>query len=229
MYPHEDAVVLSYFDSQITVKDVASLKPRCWLTDNIINFYVEYVEQTMLRPKISGLHEKVAVIGPSVVQMLKFLNTNEFSALDCLKLQSKRLILLPLNDAAINDQGSHWSLLVYVKMDCKKEPVFFHLDSLNGRNNATCLELCPMLSQYLCGQELYPESPAGVGQQSNMFDCGIMVILFIEHILHFYAEKQTLDDNWEKYKFGVKQCHAKRHELLKLVEELHEKEVKGAQ
>ena len=105
MYPHEDAVVLSYFDSQITVKDVASLKPRCWLTDNIINFYVEYVEQTLLRPTNSALHDKVAVIGPSVVQMLKFFNTNEFSALDCLKLQSKRLILLPLNDAAINDHG----------------------------------------------------------------------------------------------------------------------------
>lgn len=226
MYPPEDTTVLSYFDSKITIKDVASLKNRCWLTDNIINFYVEYVEQTLLRSSNSILSDKVSVIGPSVVQMLKFLTADEFSALDSLELQSKKLILLPLNDAAINDQGSHWSLLVYVNVDSSKEPMIYHLDSLNGRNNSTSLELGPILSQHLCGKELHPESPDGVGQQSNMYDCGIMVILFIKHIIEFYLEQQKFDTKWENYHFGSKRCYAMRQEMMNLVKELHESEGK---
>ena len=107
MTPDEDDVVLSYYDAIVTVKDVQSLRHRNWLTDNIINFFVEYIIRCRLQndDKKKNLEDSVLVMGPSVVQMLKFFEPSDFAALDCLGLSSKCLILLPLNDAEIDENG----------------------------------------------------------------------------------------------------------------------------
>ena len=108
MTPDEDDVVLSYYDAIVTVKDVQSLRHRNWLTDNIINFFVEYTDRTRLKnddTKIKMAHS-VALIGPSVVQMLKFFSPADFGALDCLDLPSKKLIILPVNNAQVNEMGN---------------------------------------------------------------------------------------------------------------------------
>ncbi len=78
------------------------------------------------------------------------------------------------------------------------------------------------MGKYLCGKKLEPVTPSDVGQQTNMYDCGIMVILYIEHIVKYYTEHEKLDTNWENYKFSYKDCRSKREELMKLVEKLHE-------
>ena len=115
--PNEDDVVLSYFDALVTVKDVSSLRHRSWLTDNIINFFIEYLDRTILQMQVrsSVIGKSIAVVGPSVVQMLKFFHSGDFSVLECLELPSKYLILLPLNDADTDDHGIFLSCSITVQ------------------------------------------------------------------------------------------------------------------
>ena len=72
-----------------------------------VNFFVEYTDRDRFEnvDKRRNIRNNVSLIGPSVVQMLKFLTPADFGALDCLDLPSKKLIILPVNDAQINEAG----------------------------------------------------------------------------------------------------------------------------
>ena len=93
---------------------------------------------------------------------------------------------------------------------------------MNGMNNQTAHNLSKVLGKYLCGRETPLETPPDVGQQTNMYDCGIMIILFMEYIMSHYAKKENFDKDFKNYKFDLKDCRSKREDLMKLVEKLHE-------
>ena len=115
---------------------------------------------------------------------------------------------------------------MYVALKPKEEGLFYHLDSMGGRNTQTANGICEVLGKYLCGSELAPLTPSDVGQQSNMFDCGIMVILFIDYIISFFAKYRSFDTEFKNYKYNLKDCRSKREDLMKLVQELHEADEK---
>ena len=91
-----DKTYFSFGDARVTYRDLESVSEGHWLTDNVINFMVEYHESELR----SDVKSFIAIVGPSVVQMLKFLKPEEFTMLDSLDLKSKRLIFFPLNDSA---------------------------------------------------------------------------------------------------------------------------------
>ena len=95
-----------------------------------------------------------------------------------------------------------------------------HLDSLSGHNNSSAIEISSPLSRYLTGGNIILDLPTSVGQQNNMSDCGIMVILFFEYCISQFSKAGRIDDQWSNYSFSGTICAAKRRHLADLMKSL---------
>lgn len=169
----DDEIVLNYHNSLLRKSDVDLLKnPHCWLNDRLIGFWFEYLENSNLNDS------SLCLICPEVAQFIKLGELAETSAfVDPLDLNSRSLVLLPVNDSMSLDHpgGSHWSLLVY---DCfaKKS---YHFDSLIGSNLnhakkiAYNLNLSKEFSEVRCTQ------------QQNSYDCGVFVCCNAENVVKY--------------------------------------------
>ena len=67
-----DGKILSYVDVLLRASDVALLADREWLSDTLIEFYVEYLWKAVLRE-----HPKIALIGPSIAFCLMHCQTDD--------------------------------------------------------------------------------------------------------------------------------------------------------
>ncbi|MDX8516593.1 Ulp1 family isopeptidase, partial [Mesorhizobium captivum] len=75
-------------------------------------------------------------------------------------------VFLPLNNAALGEQGTHWSLLF---VDLRgSQPLASHYDSSGGQNSALAQELAAKLGARL--------KPVLMAQQDNNYDCGVFVL-----------------------------------------------------
>ena len=67
-----DEKILSYVDVLLRASDVALLADREWLSDTLIEFYLEYLWKAVLRK-----HPKIALIGPSISFCLMHCQTDD--------------------------------------------------------------------------------------------------------------------------------------------------------
>ncbi|XP_013148083.1 PREDICTED: sentrin-specific protease 8 [Papilio polytes] len=102
--------------------------------------------------------------------------------LEPLNISTKEFVFFALNDNNSPDMagGSHWSLLVYSKM----ESCFFHLDSSSGSNHNVAWDFASHLMSYLGKRGTISFSDKECHQQSNGYDCGIHVICNTEVLAH---------------------------------------------
>ena len=81
--------------------------------------------------------------------------------------------MLPVNNATLNGDGTHWSLLV-IHIDSNKNR-FYHFDSIKGLNHGPALKLTKNVCSYLkLNDHEFVESPCP--SQTNSYDCGLFVI-----------------------------------------------------
>ncbi|KAM3454403.1 hypothetical protein MY3296_003086 [Beauveria thailandica] len=174
-----DKPYLSYFDCNLTVGDVRSLK-HDWLTDNIISFWQEYLERETL-PRYP--QASVCLLRPSMAFLILRAKYLELSAIrqSLPDLSKVSHIFLPIND---NDRpndpagGSHWSLLLV----SLKDGIAFHYDSFGDINNKHANDTTARLAKVL-GRNLTFVNLENTPQQGNNDDCGVFVCLLMRHLL----------------------------------------------
>lgn len=172
----EGPAVLSFQDTLLRESDVATLSKGGWLNDNIISFYLQYLETKTY----NDLNE-VALLAAEVVQLIKSLTTADIERMFS-HLKSKKLIVLPINDCSISSTGgTHWSLLIYHR------GAFFHLDSSSSRNSEDSYLVGGLLSRALFGKKL-PITELRCASQRNSNDCGLYVLEFAEIACDLFAK-----------------------------------------
>ncbi|KAJ3255687.1 hypothetical protein HK103_006129 [Boothiomyces macroporosus] len=153
--------ILAYGDVQIYNEDLETLEPCQWLNDTVIEFVYEYTEK-------EEECDFIDLVRPAIVYLIA--NT------DCDIKYTKDYVFLPLNDSD-GDGGSHWSLLVYSRM----ENTFMHYDSMNNRNDYVAERAIINLQKNLVCKN--PKlKHVNTPQQGNGYDCGVFV-LYITHLL----------------------------------------------
>lgn len=107
-----------------------------------------------------------------------------------LKLQDKRFIIVPVNNAEACDvpAGSHWSLLFYQK----DNHTFYYLDTLQHINlNSNDKEIYARLSKLIC-PGLASFVVVDCPQQENTVDCGIYLVLIVEWLLRLIDNSESV-------------------------------------
>ncbi|XP_051153899.1 sentrin-specific protease 8-like [Leptopilina boulardi] len=181
-----DKIILSYHDCLLRKSDVDLLIEPNWINDALIGFYLEYLGKTLKLPNFA----KILYSSPELTQLLKMTDSSEVSFfLDPLNALQKNFIFFPLNNCERRNSsgGSHWSLLVYSKIECS----YFHFDSLSKSNEIIARNFIRNLDKYLIigdknGTFIEVNSP----QQENCYDCGIYVMC-ITDILTEYVTKHS--------------------------------------
>ena len=106
-------VLLTYKTSTIRKRELDNLQDGCWLNDQVINFYYEYLSHKFLFSR-----DDVLLLDPSSVAMFHFSQNLEDTVeiFGPLHLERKQTVLMPVNDNSNKyaaGGGSHWALLVY--------------------------------------------------------------------------------------------------------------------
>ncbi|CEG36357.1 ubiquitin1-specific protease [Plasmopara halstedii] len=173
--------VLKYHDVQLYESDVALFTGSQWLNDNAINFYLQYLTQTVVP------HDML-LMDPAVVSCLlhQCKDEDEYKELaDGLDLKSKRICLIPVTDnVTLGGKSSHWSLLVYRNGD------FQHFDSSSGHNKTAAQRVANSFKSILQAAGRSDElkdftrvqEVQDAPQQQNSYDCGVYVLIAAEFI-----------------------------------------------
>lgn len=215
-------IVLNYHNSLLRESDVHLLNGPHWLNDQIISFYLEYLERNVYEK-----NTELLFVSPEVVQCLKFFAREEMKLfLEPLKANEKQFIFLPWND---NDEvkagGSHWSLLVF----SRPESTFFYYDSMN-HSGTSLRSLRPFLVEFAAAVNC-PEFDIRQGeciQQTNSYDCGVHVLVNIELLAQRVVKWGTIDKSENDVSNDDDPMHItnqhirqKRKEILNVIHELN--------
>lgn len=207
----EDPIVLNYHDCLIRQSDVDILKGPYWLSDAIIGFYFEFLQNE--NPLSKQLH---LFVSPEVTQCLKVTPSSQVSVfLDPLQAKDKKFIFLAVNDCEnfSSPGGSHWSLLVF----SKPEDVFYHFDSSTGCNFDQARKIAFNISDYLgCYNELQEMNTL---QQSNSYDCGIHLLCNVKNIATYVINHNNLNNLPHLERAWVVKM---RKELVNIIEQISE-------
>ncbi|XP_023322213.1 sentrin-specific protease 8 isoform X3 [Eurytemora carolleeae] len=122
------SILLSYGDALIRQSDLELLLSKGWINDQLIGFYLEYLQEEKYKT-----NPEILLVGAEVGQIIKLVDKTEVPGiLEPLGFSTKDLVLFPVN--SLNNPevagGSHWSLLVY----CKSGEKFYHFDSASSFN-----------------------------------------------------------------------------------------------
>lgn len=213
-------IVLNFHNTLLRESDVNLLMGPHWLNDQIISFYLEYLEKNVFQ-NTRGL----LFISPEVVQCLKFVMRQEMSIfLEPLNAKGKSFIFLPLNDNnEVKAGGNHWSLLVF----SRPESTFYYYDSLN--NGTSLRSLRPFLLELAAAIDC-PEFDVRQGdciKQNNSYDCGIHVVCNVECLARRALKYNSLDDDEttvsadeDPTKITTHKIRQKRQDILNLIQKL---------
>lgn len=211
-----DEVVVSYHESLLRRSDVDILLGPQWLNDQIISFYLEYLEHD----RFADCKDRLLFVSPEVTQCLKMLPKDEIGIfLDPLGAQDKSFVFFPLNDHQYDSAGgTHWSLVVYSRPEQK----FLYIDSAKGSNWSTSKRFAANVWEALgCDEATVTLDTVPCFQQENSYDCGIHVLFNVEKCAEHAVKEGNLADVVAIYE-GLRPI-GKREEILGLIEQLTEK------
>lgn len=176
----DDDVLVNYHNSLLRRSDVNLLRNAHWLNDQVIGFWFEYLENSIM-------DNSVCLVCPEVSQFIKLGSPSDTPIfVDPLNLSLRSLVLFPVNDSMFLDHpgGSHWSLLVYDGLVKK----YYHLDSLSGANLGHAKKIANNL--HLPYEEVVELKCT---QQENSYDCGVFVCSNAENVIrHCLVNKGML-------------------------------------
>lgn len=215
-----DEVVLSYHETLLRQSDVAILLGPQWLNDQIISFYLEYLEHD----RFAHVKDRVLFVSPEVTQCLKMLPKNEMDVfLEPLKANDKSFVFFPLNDHQFDSPGgTHWSLVVFSRPDQK----FLYVDSSKGSNWSTSKRFAANVWEALgCDEHNVTLDMVPCFQQENSYDCGIHVLFNVEKMAEHAIAEGNLE-NVPAINEGLRPV-GMREEVLALIEQLADKNFKS--
>lgn len=171
-------VIISKFRIDITARDFLTLKDCKWLNDNIIDFYLSMVAESVNGYDCKEHQQKVHIFTTHFFTTLKskgYTGVKRWAKRAKVDVSKLKYLIVP-----VNFNQSHWALAV-VDNVLKK---FIYIDSLNGTGRDVLMKLMDYMSQeteriYGKGMNgndytLYEMNSEAVGpKQENSFDCGV--------------------------------------------------------
>ncbi|XWS68990.1 hypothetical protein CRYUN_Cryun04dG0141100 [Craigia yunnanensis] len=205
---------------EICFGDIDSLAPETFLTSQIMNFYIRYLQQqaSPTNRVICDCH----FFNTYFYQKLKDAVSYKGSDKDALFIKFRRwwkgvnifqkaYVLIPINE------DYHWSLVIICIPDKEDEsgPIILHLDSLGLHSSGSVFKNIKSYMReewnYL-NQEVAPsdlpiadkiwenvprridEKTIAVPQQKNDYDCGLFVLFFMERFIEEAPERLKKKD-----------------------------------
>nr|XP_034601361.1 uncharacterized protein LOC117861961 [Setaria viridis] len=167
--------VLSHGDVVLIRSDLAILRGPRFINDRLIAFYFAHLS--------ADLGDDLLLLPPSIPYLLSNL-PDPASIAEPLRLASRRLVLLPVNDnpdASVPEGGSHWTLLVIDNTTSPSGPRFVHHDSIRGAPNLPVAShladaLRPLLQSDSRSRATVPVVEGPTPMQPNGYDCGVYVM-----------------------------------------------------
>ncbi|KAJ3146696.1 hypothetical protein HDU86_008440 [Geranomyces michiganensis] len=172
-----DNPILAWRDVVLYPADLHSLADGGWLTDSIIEFHCEYLEDLVQ-------NESMMFLRPLLVTLVTQ-SAGSVKALEPVmpaKLGDKELVFLPVNDGdGRTGGGTHWSLVVF----CRAVQTFYIYDSMGSHNYWHANKTNTRFSE-LFGLAAPLVSEVLGAQQSNSSDCGVLLCSMIEELALLY-------------------------------------------
>ena len=173
-----DEKMLLFHDCQLYNHDLESLRNQKWITDSIIEYHCELLENELFP------NSTFAFVKPALVFLISSssLSPLELSSMLGPVLNNKSVIFLPINDGVEGASGSHWSLLIF----SRPENTFFYYDSMGtsgiewvARKNLKRIMGALQIQDGVNFKVM--ETP----QQQNGYDCGAFVL----RLTLYFAQK----------------------------------------
>ncbi|XP_046435722.1 sentrin-specific protease 8 [Neodiprion fabricii] len=181
-----NSIVLSYRDSLLRETDVQLLQGPHWINDAVIGFYFEYLGE-----KMDEQSEGLLFVSPELTQLLKLTDPSDYGMLlEPIRAKSRSFVFFPLNNCDDKESpgGTHWSLLVYSKL----ERICFHFDSSKGMNSQVARNFATSIADYFGIKRLGSYLEVDTPQQSNGYDCGLYVLCTTELVAIHAASKSQV-------------------------------------
>ncbi|KAF0889677.1 hypothetical protein E2562_030155 [Oryza meyeriana var. granulata] len=228
----EEERVLSHGDVVLLRCDLTILRGPHFLNDRIIAFYLAHLSSS-LGPQTDG-DDHLLLLPPSIPYLLSNLPdpASVAAVAEPLRLASRRLVLLPVNDnpdVSHADGGSHWTLLVVDNTHPATGPRFVHHDSLPAANLPAARRLAavlrPLLPAPATRNRRIPLVEGPTPRQTNGYDCGVFVLAVARAICHWWATRrhQEGEKDWfqaVKREVNADSVKAMRTEVLHLIDSL---------
>ncbi|KAF8725940.1 hypothetical protein HU200_020514 [Digitaria exilis] len=231
-----DERVLSHGGVVLVRSDLGILRRPRFINDRIIAFYFAHLSSYFAA---GGDDDDLLLLPASITYLL--INLPEPAAVaavaEPLRLGSRRLTLLPINDnptVDLPDGGSHWSIMVLDHTDLASGPRFVHHDSVRGEPNLPVAErLAEALSPLIVDGpgKVVPLVEGATPRQPNGYDGGVYVMAIARAICGWWRENggRRCRLNWleaVKGEVDASSVKALRTELLLLINFLIEENTK---
>ncbi|KAJ1273659.1 hypothetical protein BS78_05G001500 [Paspalum vaginatum] len=225
--------VLSHGDVVLIRSDLAILRGPRFINDRIIAFYLAHLSAGLRQ----GGDGDLLLLPPSIPYLLSNLPdpASVAAVAEPLRLASRRLVLLPVNDnpdASVPEGGSHWTLLV---LDNAAAPRFVHHDSLPGAPNLpAAARLADALRPLLLPSDsrrrkvAVPLVEGPTPKQRNGYDCGVYVMAIARAICGWWENRRGGD--WFEAvtrEVDADSVRAMRADLLQLIDDLIQDKAKA--
>ena len=194
--------VISCGGANLNQADIESLEGKGLVTDEIILFFMQAILEYMK----SQIGDKVSVVGPNVAYLIQ----KEFDK-RVIESQKKEInqkehdwVIYPINDKEDpekGDGGSHWCLIVYNRSD----NLFLYFDPIKGMNakNAKALHLNIIDDNSYQSHDnagrlchyLPPLVEVNCQRQTNGYDCGIFIMMYMATIMKNIVNGRKVDDD----------------------------------
>ncbi|CAK9860548.1 unnamed protein product [Sphagnum jensenii] len=248
VYPRNDSDAVT-----VTRSDFEMLKPMGFLSDSVIDFYIKYLQagvptknQAQFYFFNSFFYRKLAEPGKNSQDSGKSPYERVKKWTRKVNLFDKDYIFIPVN------QRSHWSLIIICHLGHLARspehsgsrlatPCILHLDSLEGSHGDVEKHIQRYLSEawmernqtlHLSGNLSHEVLPhiqfyrAEVPQQTNLCDCGLFLLHYVEVFLRasqvYQPQRQGIPDFLTRDWFKTADVSAKRQHIQELLLQLHQ-------
>ncbi|KAJ3013198.1 SUMO1 sentrin specific peptidase 8 [Thoreauomyces humboldtii] len=198
---------LSWKDVTLYPSDISSLGPGEWLTDAILEFHCQFLEDAL--PE-----SDVLLMRPAMVALMMAYES-DVRELDGVlpRVKGKEMIVMMVNDGSGKEGGgSHWSLLVYTAAGTS----LHSYDSLHPCNERPMRLAARRLCDLLGIAEPLDVIPVEVPLQEGASECGEYACGITEGLVRAWAEGKQEPGTWEKeWIVQVREKMASRIEELK--------------
>lgn len=165
----EDEIELAWKDLIIRTSDLALLADGQWLNDVIVDFALEYLVDIVFQAGTLAFPMPAAM-----AHLIRDIQDPSFleAALPMDQLRMCQYILVPVNNNHSElAGGTHWSLLIG-----SDDGEWMHFDSAGSMNSTSARDMTRALCRLSVTSAVDMKQCRAV-QQSNSYDCGVMVIL----------------------------------------------------
>ncbi|KAI8917610.1 hypothetical protein DFJ77DRAFT_457055 [Powellomyces hirtus] len=169
--------------------DVAKLEDGEWLTDSLIEWHYEWLENA-----VGGSSSTILFLRPLMVTMLAQYEGDVWDLQPVFppRLDTREIVFMPINNGSgLTGGGTHWSMVMYHA----PSKIFYCFDSMGRMNQSAAEHAMEKLTALL-----RVSSPAcehvTITKQANSSDCGVYVCAISEFITleHFMPNATDLSD-----------------------------------